>query len=393
MKQICENEALCCGCSACENACPKHAIQMVADERGFLYPSINEELCVDCGKCVSICQAAKLLPPPAENEPDVYALQHKDKNVVKQSSSGGAFTLLSDLILSRGGVIAGCIIDEDFNVIHTIAEDVACRDRMRGSKYVQSDMRDIYSRVKELCQERPVLFVGTPCQVAGLNAFLGRPPENLITVDFLCHGTPSAQLLRDHVRFLEKRYRRSAASYKFRDKKYGWRHVESITFKDGSKKTNYNTFRLKHFFATNLNLRPSCYACQYTRCERPSDITIGDFWGAEAKIKNYENIGISFAMANTERGKALLKNVNNTAIFQTVTRTDILQRAMIKPAPRPSAVDRFWEDYKNGGYESVIQKYRAPRWKHHMRFGFVAFTVFMHLDKPINRLKNKIRGH
>ena len=389
MECVYNDETLCYGCSACANACPRGAITMREDAKGFLYPLINQSLCVDCGKCQAVCQHGIAFANPEPTA--IHALQHQDSNVVKESSSGGAFTLISDLVLEKGGIVFGCVIDEDFNVIHTRAETKEQRDCMRGSKYVQSDLRDVFSEIKACLESRSVLFVGTPCQVQGLYAYLGAKPENLLTVDFLCHGTPSAKLVKDHVAFLEKKYNKKAVFYKFRDKKYGWRHVETIFF-EGNKKSNYDTFRLKHLFATNVALRPACYHCPYTSTTRVADITIGDFWGAEQKIGRYENKGISLAMLNSERGKNFFAEVAPCHCLADVTLLDVMQRALQRPAQKPKNSDKFWELYGREGYERVTEVFSDSRRKHYFRFAFVSLTVHLGLDKTITRIKAKIRG-
>jgi len=393
MVQIYEDKPRCSGCAACKSICPKNAIRMEADEKGFLYPVIDGALCVDCGRCVSVCPLHKEEMEFKQEEQCIFAVQHPDKAVVKQSSSGGAFTLLSDPILQQGGVVFGCVIDDGFNVIHTMAVDTAGRDRMRGSKYAQSDMRDVYRQVKQACRERPVLFVGTPCQVAGLNAYLGQLPENLLTVDFICHGTPSAKFFGDHIHFLEKKYGKKAVSYKFRDKKYGWRHVETVFFADGSQKTSYWTFRLKKFFSSNINLRPACYECRFTHPQRVADITIGDFWQAEKILNIYDNVGISLIIANTSKAKTLLQKLEGRCFLREVSMEDIQQRALIRPATKPIGVDAFWQTYIKEGYKGVMEKYREPKAKHYARFIPVSIITKLGLDKHFNILKTKIRRH
>ncbi len=389
MERVYNDEKLCYGCSACANACPKGAITMRADAKGFLYPLIDQSLCVDCGKCQAVCQHGIAFANPEAKA--IYALQHQDAAVVKESSSGGAFTLISNIVLEKGGAVFGCVIDENFDVIHTRAETKEERDRMRGSKYVQSDLREVFSEVKACLKTRTVLFVGTPCQVQGLYAYLEGKPDNLLTVDFLCHGTPSAKLFKDHVAFLEKRYNKSAVYYKFRDKKYGWRHVETIFFEGEKKKTSYDTFRLKHIFTANIALRASCYNCPYASSKRVADITIGDFWGAEQKIGRYENKGISLAMLNSERGRKVFSEIASEHCIAKVTLPDVMQRALQKPAPKPKNSDAFWELYLREGYERVTEAFSAARSKHYLRFGVLSLTVRLGLDKTITRIKAKIR--
>ena len=391
MEKVYLTEEQCCGCTACANACPKQAITMQEDKKGFLYPVIDSEKCIDCGLCVRACRHSERLYQKEEPSA-IYAVQHSNKSVVKESSSGGAFTLISDLILAQGGEVFGCVIDENFHVLHVSAKTAAERDRMRGSKYVQSDLGNVYAEIKQACKNHPVLFVGTPCQVGGLYSYLGKIPENLVTMDFICHGTPSQKIFQEHIRFLEKKYRKQASSYKFRDKKYGWRHVETVFFKDGSQKSSYAVFGIKHFFGQNINLRPACYACPYTTVSREADITIGDFWGAERILNRYENKGISLLMVNNQKGEALFGKITKDHVVRQIEVKDAMQRAMQKPAPKSKQTQAFWALYEKEGYEGVVRKYRPSRWKHILRFGFVALTVRLGLDATINKIKAKIRG-
>ncbi|NLA73610.1 MAG: hypothetical protein GX848_07255 [Clostridiales bacterium] len=371
--------------------CPTAAISMKEDLQGFLYPQINYDLCIECGKCLEVCDLKK--PVDKENNPiKAYATAHKDKKVLSSSSSGGAFTLLSDIVLNNNGVIFGCKLDDKIDVYHDKAGNKLQRDLMRGSKYVQSDMKNTYKDIAALLKEgREVMFVGTPCQVAGLYSFLGKRPKLLTTVDFICHGVPSQKLLKDHVKFLENKYNKKAVNYLFRDKIYGWRHTETIVFSDNTRKSSYDTFRLKHLFLINIALRPACYSCKYTNYHRVSDITIGDFWRGEIIANNYKNLGISVMLINTEKGKLFNSSIKNTGLLKEIEISDTKQRALLYPAKLHDETNNFWKLYEKSGYETITEKYKAPKLKHYLRFSYVRFIVFFKLDELITYTKTKYR--
>ncbi len=383
----------CCGCTACESICPTSAISMKEDAiTGFLYPSINIDLCIECGKCEKVCDFKK--PIDKNNSTlSAFAVVHKDKKILASSSSGGVFTLLSDIILNRNGVVFGCILDEKIEVYHKKAENKLQRDLFRGSKYVQSNMLNTYKDISILLKNnKEVMFVGTPCQVAGLYSFLGERPKLLTTVDFICHGVQSPKLLKDHVKLLEKKYNKSAVNYLFRDKIFGWRHAESIVFSDGSKKTNYDTFKLKHLFRLSVALRPACYSCKYTNYHRVSDITIGDFWGGEDVVKDYRNLGISVMLINTEKGKLFTSSIESTGLFEKIQIDDTKQQALSYPAKSKIDTTSFWNCYEKSGYKGVTEKYYASKLKHYIRFSYVRLIVFFKLDGFITYIKTKYRN-
>lgn len=212
----------CCGCTACESVCAHKAITMQPDELGFLYPKIDFELCVDCGLCEKVCQFKKNYNR-GDNyaTPKVYAARHKKLNELAESQTGAAFFAFSEKILDEGGVVYGVIFAEDFHVVHSRTETKEKRDHMRTSKYVQSDIRGIFSLVKDdLRAGRTVLFTGTPCQVAGMLA--ATPPQlhkYLITIDLVCHAVPSPAVWESYIAWLQKKYQEKILIAKHRDKK------------------------------------------------------------------------------------------------------------------------------------------------------------------------------
>lgn len=365
MKSVFEKKEDCCGCTACQHICTTKAIDMVPDEEGFLYPLINQNFCVDCGFCKKICAFSNGYDKSGNFiQPKVYAIKHIDDNIRMNSTSGGAFTAISDYILENNGVVYGAAFDENMNVIHQIAKNEEERNALRGSKYVQSDLKSTYSEIKVLLtNNKLVLFTGTPCQTAGLRSYLGDlNTENLILCDIVCHGTPSPLMWREHIKRLEKKENSKMIEYHFRSKIKGWHnHIEMAIYENGriSYKDDLTQEHRALFYSHNI-LRPSCHVCKYTNLQRPSDITIADFWGIEKVMPDFDdNKGISLILVNTIRGDKLFKNINNRLIYRESNAIDcISMQAQLQHPPKPcKSRNVFWKDYHLKGYEFVVKKY------------------------------------
>ena len=225
----------CFGCTACANICPKHAISMEYDENGFKYPKVDKDKCINCGLCKRIC--------PANNEVKkndnicVYAAKNKNDNIRRKSTSGGLFTAISNYVLEKKGVVYGSIMNNDFKVVYLRAESKKDIDNMRGSKYVQSDLKETFSSIKkDLEKNLMVLFVGTPCYVQGLKSYLRKEYDNLILCDIVCHGVPSPLIFDEHVNFINKMGK--LKKYTFRDKEIGWRGTNVTIEYDTKKESN-----------------------------------------------------------------------------------------------------------------------------------------------------------
>lgn len=207
----------CTGCSACLNSCVKKAISFEPDCEGFLYPNVDNNLCVECGMCNKVCQAIEKIN--FQSPIECYAAQNQNHEDLLKSSSGGMFLVFAKEILNNGGYVSGCILTENFVAKHIVTNDLDEVYKMCGSKYVQSDLNNCFSQIKQLLTENKiVLFVGTPCQVSGLKLFLKKEYENLITLDFVCHGVPSPLLLKKYITEFEKKGVK-IIDFKFRDKK------------------------------------------------------------------------------------------------------------------------------------------------------------------------------
>ena len=302
------DKSLCCGCSACVTACPAQCIVLRRDREGFDYPVANPDLCIGCGKCEEICPVLK----PLEVAEPLAAYAVRVPEYVDGSSSGGVFPALAGKVTADGGVVYGAIFNADMTVGHMEAETMEEVEKMRGSKYVQSDLYDTYAEVKaRLAEGRKVLFTGTPCHVAGLNRFLGRPYDNLLTVDVACHGVPSPGLWEKYVAALGRKYGSRISDVKFRDKSQSWRNY-AFSFEAGGQTVSVPHIKDPYLalFLQDMSLRPSCYSCPSKGGRSHSDITLADMWntGAAAGVED-DDRGLSLVVACTPKGMAALQAV------------------------------------------------------------------------------------
>lgn len=371
---LAERKSACCGCSACEQICPTGAVSMEEDEEGFVYPKINDTMCIHCNKCDTICAFSKKLYQKNElNEPDAYALKHKNLAIRLNSRSGGCFTALSDYILHLGGIIYGCGYGQDFEVVHKRAENKEERDEFRGSKYVQSNTEGIFEKVRnDLKEGKYVLFSGTSCQVAGLKGFLGKTPqETLYCVDILCHGVPSPMVWRDYLIFMKKRYHGMVTEVDFRNKKqFGWKkHIETIRIGGNS----HNSTIYKELFYSHYILRPSCYECPYKQMTHPADITLADFWGIQKAVKNFnDNKGVSLVLINSVKGRKLFEQVKEDTIYEKCKVRPEFQRPLHQAFPMPEDRMEFWKSYRRKGFYQIAIDYgglsRKKYWKEQISY-------------------------
>lgn len=356
-----EDKQQCCGCSACESICKHKAITMRTDDLGFAYPVVNNALCVDCDLCISVCPFQNAFSNKEETfEPIAYAARHKDRKELLTSRSGAAFIALSDSILENNGVVYGAGYGSHFKVEHHRAETKKARDEFKGSKYAQSYISNVYNSIKrDLKDGRIVLFSGTPCQTAAVSAFVGKKlMTSLYLIDIVCHGVAAPKIWDDYLCYLERKTGKHIISVDFRDKlKYGWSglHRESFMF-EGEEQRRY----FDYTFYSDLQIRPSCHHCPYASVIRLSDITIGDFWGIE-KINidfNADDKGCSLVLCNTSKAKALFDKVKDALnIIPIEHLQDCIQPNMLHPTPVNEKQEQYLLDYKNYGFEYVMNKY------------------------------------
>lgn len=340
---------------------------MQVDEMGFKYPVVDIAKCVECGLCEKVCAFHEHYDTTSNfQEPFVYAVRHKNNNEIKTSRSGAMFTALSDFIFERKGIVYGVGFADHFRVVHkriTNRED--CKD-LKGSKYVQSDLTDIFRSVKkDLVDGFLVLFSGTPCQTSGLHSFLGKKEwENLYLCDIVCHGVPSPKVWADYLEYVETKENRLIEKVNFRDKERGWKaHFESFVFQSG-KKIITRTFT--DLFYKHLILRPSCSSCKFTNTRRPSDITIADFWGWEKAVPGFndDDLGCSLVFVNTPKGDQLFKHILPEIHAIQTDLAHCMQPNLEHPSVFSPKYDSFWKDYQRKGFDFVVKKYGDKGFRH-----------------------------
>ena len=353
------NRADCTGCEACANICPRNAIVMRRDAEGFAYPKIRREVCIGCGRCDSTCPALNFRRKIPAVFPKIFAAINPDEKIRRHSSSGGVFSALSEIILRGGGIVFGAGFDKNFRVIHTSARTPDELENLRGSKYVQSQIRDVYRQVAVALKSTSVLFSGTPCQCAGLKHFLGKDYDNLLTVDIVCHGTPSPALWENYIG--EVGYAHEIKHVNFRSKKRGWAvsHME-INFSDqGHYLRPLDQDFYGKVFLRGLSERPSCHACKFKFPSGQSDLTLGDAWGVQSFAPTmFDNRGTSLVFAHTRRGAEFLSRANlklqPVRFFDAVTNN----RALIMALPADLRREYFFADLAADSDKlAVMQKY------------------------------------
>lgn len=308
MNQVCESNK-CTGCWACVNICPKHCISMSIGALGHLFPTIDTSTCVECGLCQKICPSNH---PGKKRLPlHTFAAWAKDDEEYKTSTSGGIGSVLARHVIRNGGIVYGCAFLEDFDVRHVRVDNEDDLVLLKGSKYVQSSIKDTYCQVKtDLQSNIKVLFIGTPCQVAGLKHYLRKDYEGLYAVDLICHGVPSIEFLKQHVK--EKtgsdkvdyvRFRSESTDYVMSVVVSGVEHHRSNLWKERYQDEYYNAF------IDGYSSRGSCHTCCYAGKERISDITIGDFWGLNDDLPIEHKNGISCVLVNSEQGIHLFDSI------------------------------------------------------------------------------------
>lgn len=322
MKQICPPRH-CTGCGACANACPKQCISLDYDNNGFLHPNINKSQCIGCDKCRRVCPS---INPIEKNAPErAIVASSLNRELVRQSSSGGLFGELALYVLNSGGLVCGAAFTNDFlSVQHCIVIEPADLVKIQGSKYIQSNIGSIYAKTKDHLRDgRLVLFCGTPCQVAGLKSYLGKEFPNLITVDFVCHGVASTKAYQEYIKSFNIQAPISDVTFRYKktsDSLYK-NSLFRLSYANGSViEENWLSSSLCYAFAINLLSRLSCSSCNYCTLARVSDITLADYISdiEEAELRA-SNSSKSLILINTKKGAELFGKIQNNLLLADIS--------------------------------------------------------------------------
>lgn len=349
----------CCGCTACESICHQSAIIMKPDNEGFLYPYTNLQKCNNCGLCEKVCPVIKYRAVSKKASPEVYAAVVKDDRLYFESSSGGIFGTLCDYVIGNGGIVYGAIYAEDFSVIHSSAETIDGCKTFHGSKYTQSNICGIYKQVKKiLTAGRLVLFSGTPCQIAGLNGYLRKQYQNLITCDIVCHGVPSPKIFVDYLNFVKGK--QNIVSVNMKSKIEGEKKTAISIKLDNGKEFRHTlkTDLWSKFYFSHYGLRPSCHDCQFTHLNRSGDITIGDFWHYDKIAPGFHSEKcISLILINSGKGLGIFDAVKEKLYYRKSSLEDCKQPQLQYPVRASEKRELFWNDYNQKGFMFIAKKY------------------------------------
>ena len=364
----------CCGCTACVQACPKNCISVNEDEEGFLYPKADTNICIGCGLCEKVCPVIHQLD--SRKPIEVFACYNQDEEIRKNSSSGGVFTTLAEQVIEEHGVVFGASWNDNWEVVHQYTDNKDGLKAFRGSKYVQSRIGSAYAEAETFLKTgRKVLFSGTPCQIAALKLFLRKEYDNLITVDFICHGTPSPGVFRW---YLQEQFSKqkitsipkdlvvpddiSIRRLSFRDKRLGWKKF-SMSFDYASKRGNgseivchysepLNKDPFLRGFLSDLYLRPSCHRCPAKELKSGADFTIGDFWGiGKHDQKLDDDKGISALLINNTKYQHIVGNMQKWRVPYVFLCKQ--NPAVHRSSPIPGKRSLFWVESEKGFAERI----------------------------------------
>ena len=394
------NKTECSGCTACLHICPKQCISMKQDDEGFLYPVIDKNLCINCGLCEKVCPVAN--PVYNNNKKDIYAAYVKDAGQRMKSTSGGIFYLVAKWVIEQGGIVYGAAFDANFKLRHIGVDTMQELDRLRGSKYLQSDLGNVFSEIKAYLQQgRWVYFTGVGCQVAGVKAFLRKEYDTLITSDLVCHGTPSQLMFDWHLNYLREKEKGDIISYSFRDCK-GWGGCETYEYvsqtrgKGMRKLHSYALSPYLYAFMQAFNYRYSCYNCKFAAVPRQGDITLADYWGVQNYFQDLDtNKGVSLILVNSNKGEFVWEQINHDIEF----RKSCLENAaaqngnLIHATVMPDIRKYCYELIRQRGYKSVANdEFKAPNYrlvkvKEYVAHSLIGSLIIRYIKRLMRRIK------
>ena len=396
---ILERKEECCGCTACVNICPVDCIAMQADEEGFLYPHIEKDKCIECNQCAVVCPINN--NPKSSAKVDAVCARAKDLNIVRESTSGGFFTPIAQYVLDNDGIVVGAICNKNNTIEHIIVNHSNKEEleKYRGSKYVQSELGNMFSTVKsELEKGTKVCFSGTPCQISGLFNYLKKDYENLITIDMICKGVPSPKLWKKYVDFKEKKYNSKIKQVSFRKKTYGYHSgTMELLFENGKKYCGSGRvdYYLKSFYK-DICSRPSCYECSFKSDKHPSDYTIFESWHASTVVPGLkdDNLGYTSVLINSDKGRTLFSQIKDKYEWypidkeQAIELDGIMVRNNSKPHPKRY---EYYKDLDNESLDKHIEKFIPISKKDYLIEKSKAILFKTKILYLLKRIKRKVK--
>lgn len=363
----------CCGCNACGDMCPRGAIRFEKDDEGFLYPLIDKSLCVNCGLCDKVCPQTNAERFRQElKEPECWAAAHRNNYIRFESTSGGAFSAFANVIYAQKGFVGGALKNDEGRLVQFISDKPEDLERLRSSKYSQSDAQGFYKAVKAaVLTGRPVLVCGAPCQMVALRAFLGKDYPNLFIMDFICRGLNSPLPGIAFKKWQEEREGSPIIYSKAKNKELGWHKLTNKVIHKNGKITYWtrdNSPMTHCYLVTNAFGRPSCYECKVRGTPRFADVSVADCWGAEKLFKGplAEDIGTSLIMVNNAKGRELFEKAKAVMYCQEMPWKVVhAGNAMIdNPLPPPKYPrEEVFAVIREKGFQGLMDKFVLPDWE------------------------------
>ena len=412
----------CCGCNACGDICPKGSISFIKDNEGFLYPQIDKSTCIGCNLCEKTCPVinAESIKNNDFDEPECYAAINKNLQIRFDSTSGGAFSAFAKKAYQEKAYVGGAIWNDDWTVSQVISNSRKDLPKLRSSKYIQSDASGFYKDVKEKLQNgEKVLVCGTPCQMAALRCYLGKPYDNLMILDFVCAYVNSPKVWNAYIKYLEEKHNSTIVYIKDKNKEIGWRTLTNkVVFENGDviyDSADKNQFR-RCYMKLAVASRPSCYNCKFKGFPRISDVTVADFWGVEKYLPKHfdQNLGTSLVLLNSNKGKQYflngVKSYMDTASipFETIIGGN---PALVRSHSAKSKIDRtrFYADLEKENFGELVDRlikttYNDQTWRRKIKnvlsfcrhvlyaSGWNIYNMFKNLKYNLfdSRIKNSI---
>ena len=396
--KILEEKRQCTGCTACYSICPTKSITMEEDKEGFKYPKINEKTCIKCGACKKICPILnKINNNKRFSNPTIIAAWSKNEKTRLDSTSGGIFSEIANVIYGEKGYVVGAVYNKEWLVEHYVSNQKQDLEKIRSSKYLQSNINNVYQKIQEkLKKGNKVLMCGTPCQISGLYHYLQKEYDNLFTCDFICRGVNSPKIFKGYINSLEKKYKSKVKKIKFKNKTYGWHNFSTrIDFENGKKyiQSRYIDSYMIGYLEYSAFIRPSCYDCNFKELPRVADITLADFWGIEEIDPLLDNdTGTSLVLLNSEKGKKLFEKLKNTIQYTEIKSEKIFKEnvCMSKSVEETETRKKVFEKIDELSYEELSKRYfPEPKVKERLKIKIRNSRKFKKYIQPIYK---KVKG-